>query len=89
MLRRTRPIWNCAKVVIMDIGFCVTNGLVELLKKEVFGAALIKECRYFLVNIKGDAINAQSASKKVGTVDAVNQVEDGVAYHESCMKDLD
>ena len=46
MLRCTRPIWNCAKVVIMDNGLCVTKGLVELWKKGVFGAAPIKKCRY-------------------------------------------
>ena len=28
MLRFTRPIWNYAKLVIMDSGFCVTTGLV-------------------------------------------------------------
>ena len=47
MLRYTRPIWNCAKVVIMDSGFFVTKGLVELRKKGVFGSALIKKRRYF------------------------------------------
>ena len=46
MLRYTRPIWNCAKLVIMDSGFFVTKGLVELRKKGVFGAALIKKRRY-------------------------------------------
>ena len=33
MLWCTRPIWNCAKLVIIDSGFCVTKGLVELRKK--------------------------------------------------------
>ena len=46
MLRCTRLIWDCAKVVIMDSGFCVTKGLVELWKKGVFGAALIKKRIY-------------------------------------------
>ena len=30
ILRRTRPIWNCANLVIMGSGFCVTKDLVEL-----------------------------------------------------------
>ena len=47
MLRYTRPIWNCAKVVIMDSGFYVTKGLVDLRKEGVFGAALIKKRRYY------------------------------------------
>ena len=63
MLRFTRPIWNCAKVIIMDIGFCVTKGLVELRKKGVFGAALIKKRRYWPENIKDDEIDAHSDSK--------------------------
>ena len=57
MLRCTRPIWNCANVFIMDSGFCVTKGLVDLMKKGVFGAALIKKLRYWLVNIKGGVID--------------------------------
>ena len=71
MLRCIRPIWNCAKVFIMDIGFYVTKGLVELRKKGIFGSAIIKKCRYWPANIKGDAIDAHFASKEVGNVDAV------------------
>ena len=32
----TRPIWNCANVVIMDSGLCVTKVLVEMRRKELF-----------------------------------------------------
>ena len=32
----TSPIWNFAKVVIMDSGLCVTKGLVEVWNKGVF-----------------------------------------------------
>ena len=81
MLWWTRPIWNCAKVVIMDSGFCVTKGLVDLHKKGVLGAALIKKHRYWSANIKGDTTDAHFSSKEVGNVDAAKQVEYGVAYH--------
>ena len=33
ILRYKRPIWNCAKVVIMDNGFYVTKGFLEFSKK--------------------------------------------------------
>ena len=89
MLRCTRPIWDCANVVIMDSGFCVTKGWVDLRKKGLFGAVLIKERRYWPDNIKGDAIDSHFASKEVGNFDAVKQVEDDVAYHIFCMKDTD
>ena len=36
ILRCTRTIWKCAKVVIMDSGFCVTNGFVEFCKEGLF-----------------------------------------------------
>ena len=41
------------------------------------------------MNIKGDAIDAHFSLKEVGNVDAVNQVEYGVAYHVFCMKEPD
>ena len=89
MLRCTRPICNCAKVVIMGSGFCATKGLVELQNKGVLGATLIKKRRYQPANIKGDAIDTHFSSKEVGNFDAVNQVEDGVAYRLFFMKDPD
>ena len=52
ILRCTRTIWNWAKLVIMDSGFCVTKGLVDIRKKGVFGDVLIKKCIYWPSNIK-------------------------------------
>ena len=89
MLQCTRPIWNFAKLFIVDSEFCVTKGLVELQKKGLFGATLIKKCIYWPENIKGGAINARFSSKEVGNVDPVKQLEDGVAHHVFWMKYLD
>ena len=89
IMRFTRPIWNCAKVVIMDSGFCVTKGLVEIWNKGIFGAALIEKRRYCPANIKGGSINDHFDSKEVVNVDAVNQMEYGMSYHLFCMKDPD
>ena len=86
ILRCTRPICNCAKVVMMDSVFYVTKVLVELWKKGVFVSALIKKRRYCPANTKGDAIDSHFVSKEVGNVDAVKQVEYGVAYHIFCTK---
>ena len=87
ILQCKRPIWNCAKVVIMDSGFCVTKGLVELRNKGVFGSALIKKRIYWPANIKGGAIDAHFALKEVVNFDAVKQVEYGEAYHVFFIKD--
>ena len=50
---------------------------------------LIKKCRYWPENIKGNAIDSHIASREVGNDDAMQQVEDGVAYHVFCMKEPD
>ena len=89
MLRCTRSICICAKVVIMNSGLCVIKGFAELQKKGVFGAALIKKHRYWPANIKGDTIDANFSLKEMGNVDAVKQVEGGVAYHGFFMKEPD
>ena len=73
----------------MDSGFCVTKALVQLRKKGVLGAALVQKRIYWTANIKGDEIDAHFYPKEVGNVDAVDQVEDGVAYHIFFMKDPD
>ena len=88
-LRCTSPICKCAKVVIMDSGFYVTKGLVDLQKKGLFGSALIKKFRYWPENIKVDAIDAHFSSKEVSNVGAVKQVKYGVAYHVFCIKEPD
>ena len=67
----------------MDSGFCVTKVLVELWKKGVFGAALMKKRIYWPENINCDAIDAHFALKEVENVDAVKKLEDGVGL--SCI----
>ena len=43
LLRLTKPLWYTSKTVILDSGFCVLKGIVEMRKLGVFGAALIKK----------------------------------------------
>lgn len=45
LLRTTRPIWNTGRVVMLDSGFCVLSGTVELAKRGLHGGALIKKRR--------------------------------------------
>ena len=39
----TQPIWNSGRVVILDSGFCVLQGLIELAKMGLYASALIKK----------------------------------------------
>ena len=41
LLRLTKTIWNTGKTVILDSGFCVAKGILELKNKGVFSSALI------------------------------------------------
>ena len=43
LLQLTRPIYGSGKVIVLDSGFCVLKGLVELKKFGVFAHALIKK----------------------------------------------
>ena len=43
LLRLTVPIWGGGKVLVLDSGFCVLKAIVELKKRGVFAASLIKK----------------------------------------------
>ena len=89
LLRLTRPIWGSSKVVVLDSGFCVLQGIAELRKKGVFGAALIKKRRYWPKYIKGDEIKKHFDDKDVGYVDATKGSLDGVNVEIHCLKEPD
>ena len=66
LLRMTRPIWSTGKVVILDSGFCVLKGIIELMKKGVFASALIKKRRYWPKDVPGDDIRRAFEGKAIG-----------------------
>ena len=74
---------------MLDSGFCVLQGIVELRKRGVFGAALIKKRRYWPKHIEGDRIKAHFEDKAVGDVDALAGVLDEVPFHVFAMKEED
>jgi hypothetical protein len=53
-------------VVILDSGFCVLRGIVELQKKGVFAAAVIKMRKYWPKYVPGDAIDEKMEPTEVG-----------------------
>eukprot|EP00934_Nitzschia_sp_Nitz4_P007490 Nitzschia sp. Nitz4//scaffold526_size3785//2112//3756//NITZ4_009261-RA/size3785-processed-gene-0.3-mRNA-1//1//CDS//3329553959//7480//frame0 len=89
LLRLTRPLWGSSKLVILDSGFCVLQGIVELRKHGVFASALIKKRRYWPKYIRGDEIAEHFQTKEVGDVDAWGGVLDSVKFHVYCMKEPD
>ncbi len=87
LLRLTRPICGSSKVVVLDSGFCVLQGIAELRKKGVFSAALIKKRKYWPKHIDKDGIKAHSKVLEVGTVDAMKGSLDGVNVQVHCLKE--
>ena len=81
LLRLTKPLWSTGKVVVLDSGFCVLKGIVELKKRGVFAAALIKKRRYWPKHIDGDAIATFFEDKQVGETWAWEGKLDDVDLH--------
>ena len=57
-------------MVVLDSGFCVLLALIELHKRGVFAAALIKKRQYWPKFIDGNAIAAHFEDKEVGDIDS-------------------
>jgi hypothetical protein len=66
LLRLSKPIWDSGKVVILDSGFCVLKGIVELKKRGVFASALVKKRRFWPKYIRGNDIKRHFKEKKWG-----------------------
>jgi Transposase IS4 len=87
LLRLTKRIWSTGKIVVLDSGFCVLKGIIELRQRGVFAAAVIKKRRYWPKYIPGEQIQQHFAGQEVGSVDALGGTLDGVPFHVFCMKD--
>ena len=89
LLRLTKSLWASGKVVVLDSGFCVLQGIIELKKKGVFAAALIKKRQYWPKHIDGDRIKSYFDDKLIRYVDALPGRKDGVPFHIFAMKEPD
>ena len=69
LLRLCKSLYGSGTIVVLDSGFCVLQGLVELRKVGVYASAVIKKRRYWPRHIDGAAIDAHMASKAVGESD--------------------
>jgi hypothetical protein len=87
LLRMTESIWHSGKVVVLDSGFCVLQALIEIKKKGLFAAAVIKKRRYWPRHIDGEGINTKLKDEPVGTQTALPGVLDDVRFHVFCLKE--
>ena len=73
--------------MVLDSGFCILEGLIELRKKGVFAGALIKKRRHWPKHVPGDEIDQHFDNKEVGSTDALRGVLDNKPYNIFCMKE--
>lgn len=89
LLRLTHSLHGTGKIVVLDSGFCVLKGIIELKKRGVFAAALIKKRKYWPKYIDGDRIKQHFTHKNVGDVDALKGELESVRFHVFAMKEED
>ena len=70
LLHVLEPIFGKGMVIILDSGFCVLKGIVELKKRDIYASALIKKRKYWPKYIKGDVIWQHFNEKSVGDCDS-------------------
>ena len=81
LLRMCSTIFGSGRIVILDSGFCVLKGIVELAKKGVFAGAQIKKRRYWPKYVPGDVIDSHFKNEPVGKSNAVCGEMEGVQYN--------
>ena len=74
-------------VVILDSGFCVLKGIIELRKKGLYASVLIKKRRFWPKYIRGEEIKAHFESLECGFADAWPGKLDNIPFHIYCMKE--
>ena len=89
LLRVLEPIFAKRMVVILDSGFCVLRGIIELKKRGVYASALIKKRKYWPKHIKGAEIKAHFDGKDVGDCDSWKGMMEEVPFHVYAMKEPD
>ena len=89
LLRILQPSFTKGYVVVLDSGFCVLKGIVELKNRGVYASALIKKRCYWPKYIKGDDIKSHFDGKDVGNCDSWKGQMDEVDFHVYAMKEPD
>ena len=89
LLRMLEPVFHTGRYIVLDSGFCVLRGIVELRRRGVFACALIKKRRYWPTLVPGDAMERHFSTMNVGEVDAIEGSLDGISYTLWGMKEPD
>ena len=75
--------------MVLNSGFCVLNGIVELKMHVAYGSALIRKHKYWPKYIKGELIKEHFNNKPVRDCNPWKGSMDEVNFHVYPMKELD
>ena len=89
LLRLTKLLCGAGKTVVLDSGFCVLKGIIELCKKGACSSALIEKRRYWPKGVPGKAMDERMVDKSIGATDAIEGKTEGVDCNLFMMKDKD
>ena len=89
LLRMCSTIFGTGRIVILDSGFCVLKGIIELAKKGVYAGAQIKKRRYWPKYVPGDVIDRHFAGAAVGESNGVRGEMEGVPYNIFTLNEAD
>ena len=87
LLCALEPIFGKGDMVVLDSGFSVLKGIMELKKCVVYASNLIKKWKYWPKCIKGEAIKQHFEGKQVGNCDSRKGNMDEVPFHVYTMKE--
>ena len=80
LLRLCEIFFGSMKVVILDSGFCVLKAIIELRKRGVFAASVIKKRKYWPKYIPGDNIKELREKDPIGTQARLPGKIDGINF---------
>ena len=89
LLHVLETIFTRGNLVILDSGFCVLKGIVELKKCGVYASALIKRRKYWPKYIKGNVIRDHFKDNNVGDCNSWKGSMEEVPLHVYAMKEPD
>ena len=75
--------------MVMEIGFCVLEGLISMVEKGVLWSASIKKQYYWHKGVPAEEILRHMQNKEVGDLDAVQGPIRGKSYHIMAIKEPD
>lgn len=87
LIRLTKSLQGRGSIVVLDSGFCVLKGIIELKKLGIYAAALIKKRRYWPKYIDGNRIQDYFKDKEVGFSNAWKGRMDNVDFYIQCVKE--